>query len=246
LDTRVVNVRRLSVTSWIEFGSGPLFTLCFVLMILGLLRVFFLSLYGMVEALHRAGDRKVPWKDLLKKTFSWMMPIFRLFRSRPLYSLVSFSFHVGLVLVPLFLAAHVKLFGSALGFSWGWLPQNGMDILTLVVIVAGVLLFFARLLSRDARQLSRLQDYLWPLLIAVPFATGYLCIHGGLSAYGYAVSMLIHVYSANLILVLIPFTKIAHCVLAPISHLVSGVGWKFPAGAGMRVAITLGKKGDEI
>ena len=30
--------------------------------------------------------------------------------------------------------------------------------------------------------------------------------------------MLLHVYSADLIMLLIPFTKIAHCVLAPLSQ----------------------------
>ena len=52
--------------------------------------------------------------------------------------------------------------------------------------------------------------------------------------------MLVHVYSANLILLLIPFSKIAHCVLTPLSQVVTAVAWKFPAGAGDRVAATLG------
>jgi hypothetical protein len=52
--------------------------------------------------------------------------------------------------------------------------------------------------------------------------------------------MLIHVYSADLILLLIPFSKISHCVLAPLSQIVTAVAWKFPAGAGARVAATLG------
>jgi hypothetical protein len=52
--------------------------------------------------------------------------------------------------------------------------------------------------------------------------------------------MLIHVYSADLVMALIPFTKIAHCVLTPLSQLVTGIAWKFPAGAGDRVAATLG------
>jgi len=52
--------------------------------------------------------------------------------------------------------------------------------------------------------------------------------------------MLFHVYSADLVFLLIPFTKIAHCVLAPLSQVVTAVAWKFPAGAGDRVVATLG------
>ena len=52
--------------------------------------------------------------------------------------------------------------------------------------------------------------------------------------------MLLHVYSADAIMLMIPFTKLAHCVLAPLSQAVTAVAWKFPAGAGDRVAATLG------
>ncbi len=52
--------------------------------------------------------------------------------------------------------------------------------------------------------------------------------------------MLLHVYAAALIMLLIPFTKIAHCVLTPLSQIVTAVAWKFPPGAGDRVAATLG------
>ena len=44
---------------------------------------------------------------------------------------------------------------------------------------------------------------------------------------------------ANIIMALIPFTKIAHCILMPMSQAVIAVGWKFPAGAGTRVIETL-------
>lgn len=52
--------------------------------------------------------------------------------------------------------------------------------------------------------------------------------------------MLLHVYPADLIMLLIPFTKLGHCVLAPLSQTVTALAWKFPAGAGDRVAATLG------
>ena len=52
--------------------------------------------------------------------------------------------------------------------------------------------------------------------------------------------MFLHVYSADVIMLMVPFTKLAHCVLAPLSQAVSAVAWKFPPGAGDRVAATLG------
>lgn len=228
--------------AWIEFGRGPLFRLCFSMMLLGLARIVILTIIGMIEALKRNEDKIVPWRELIGKTISWLFPLTRLLRKRPVYSLVSFMFHVGLILVPLFLAAHVLLWEKSFGFAWFEIPQSIADYLTLIVIVGGLTLFLMRVLYHPARAISRKQDYIWPLLLVVPFVTGYVCVNGSISSVTYQWLMLIHVLSANLIMIMIPFTKIAHCMLIPFSQLVTGIGWKFPKGAGDRVIETLGYK----
>jgi nitrate reductase gamma subunit len=226
--------------AWLDFGRGPLFRLCFILMILGLGRIFVLTIIGLVENYRRNPDKIIPYKELINKTFAWLLPVNRLWTKRPLYSTVSFAFHVGLILVPLFYGAHVLLWKNSVGFAWFSLSETWADVLTLVVIAGGVILFLMRSLYAPARALSRKQDYVWPLLLVVPFITGYICAHNGISPAGYQWMMLIHIYSANLIMVMIPFTKIAHCVLLPLSQLVTGFSWKFPAGAGDKVIEALG------
>lgn len=228
--------------AWIEFGRAPLFRLCFSLMVLGLARIVILTVIGMIEALRRNDDKIVPWNDLIKKTVSWLFPVTKLMTKRPFYSLVSFIFHIGLILVPLFLAAHVLLWEKSFGFAWFKIPQSIADLLTLLVIVGGIILFLMRVLYRPARAISRKQDYIWPLMLVVPFITGYVCVNGSISSVAYQWLMLIHVLSANLIMIIIPFTKIAHCMLIPFSQLVTGIGWKFPKGAGDKVIETLGFK----
>lgn len=227
---------------WLEFGRGALFKFSFALMVLGLARAFALSLWGVAEALYRAEERRVPLGDIARQTVGWLVPIGRLLRSKPVYGAASLVFHVGLILVPLFLGAHVLLWEQGLGFGWWTLPQGVADVLTIAVIVTGLTLLVMRLANRDARALSRWQDYLWPPLLVVPFATGYVCSNLAVSAGTYQLLMLVHVYAANLIMVLIPFSKVAHCVLLPLSQLVSAAAWKFPAGAGDRVAKTIGKR----
>jgi nitrate reductase gamma subunit len=228
------------VEGWIEFGRGPLFRLSFSLMILGLLRILILIAIGIGEAYRRSSDRIVPWKEIGRQTLGWLVPIGRLGRQRPAYSLASFLFHTGLILTPLFLAAHVLLWRDSVGIAWRPLPQRVADYLTLLTIAAGLGLFFGRALNRGARALSRFQDYLWPLLLVTPFVTGYICSNAAIGPKAYQRAMLLHVWSADLIMVMIPFTKIAHCVLAPLSQLVTAVSWKFVPGAGDRVAATLG------
>jgi nitrate reductase gamma subunit len=228
------------VEAWINFGRGPLFRLTFSLMVLGLLRIFLLTLLGLRQAYRQSPDKIVPWKEIGRKTAGWFFPVVRLWKRRPVYSALSFLFHMGLLAVPLLLASHVLLWKHGLGFAWPAMPQRLADWLTLLVIATGPALFLGRLLDRGARVLSRRQDYLWPPLLALPFATGYICTHGAIGPEAYQWMMLVHIYSANLIMALMPFTKIAHCVLAPLSQLVTAISWKFPEGAGDRVAATLG------
>ena len=56
------------MTDWLEWARGPVFVFSFTLMILGLIRNFLLTIWGIIKALSRAGDKKLPWKQLLGAT----------------------------------------------------------------------------------------------------------------------------------------------------------------------------------
>lgn len=226
--------------AWIAFGRGPLFRFAFALMVLGVLRILLLTIVNLAGACRRNADKIIPWGELGRQTLAWMIPAGRLWRKRPVYSAVSFVFHVGLLSVPLALEAHILLWKRSTGLAWPAMPQEAANWLTLAVVATGAGLFLGRALDAAARAISRRQDYLWPLLLIVPFATGWLCSNAALGARAYQALMLAHVYSGDLILLLIPFTKVAHCALAPLSQFVTAIAWKFPAGAGDRVAATLG------
>lgn len=111
--------------------------------------------------------------------------------------------------------------------------------LTLLVIFTALGLLVGRLLDSRARAVSRLQDYVWPVLIAIPFLSGYIASNAFVGPRTYQQMMLVHIYAGNLIMLMILFTKVAHCVLMPLSQLVTSIAWKFPAGAGDRVIETL-------
>ena len=58
------------------------------------------------------------WREVRRQTLGWLFPVAGCGAQRPVYSTISFLFHVGLLLVPLFLAAHVLLWSGPLGFAW--------------------------------------------------------------------------------------------------------------------------------
>ncbi len=230
----------------LDFCRGPLFRFSFLLMVFGLLRILVLDIWQALIAWRRAGDKRLAWKSATVNTLHWLFPIKKTFTRKPVYSLVSILFHVGLITVPIFLAAHITLWHESTGIRWWAMPHSLADWLTISTIVFALTLFAWRVLSRDARFLSRSQDYLWPILLSIPFITGYACVNTALSARAYEFSMLLHVLSANLIFVMIPFSKIAHCVIQPLSQFMLALAWKFPARIDDKIATTLKKKGAPV
>jgi nitrate reductase gamma subunit len=215
-------------------------------MLLGLIRIILLDLYGAYRAYSRAGDKSLPWNLILRRSFEWLIPIKRIGRNRPLYSVFSVLFHIGLLLVPIFLFAHIQLWKSGLGVSWVSLPYLWAKWLTISTIIFAVFLLIGRIFSRSSSFISRKQDFLWPLLLLLPFITGFVCSHLTVSPSIYRIFMLVHVLSGNLIFILIPFTKIAHCVLMPLSQFICVLAWKFPADTDDDVCTTLNKKGAPV
>jgi nitrate reductase gamma subunit len=230
----------------LEFARGPLFRLCFSIMILGLIRVLFLEFLSIYNAYKKAGDKKMPWRLIIRRSLEWLFPVKKVYRNRPVYSIISILFHIGLLLVPIFLLAHVQLWENVIGFAWPTLSYEWAYVLSLSTIIFATALLVGRIINKSSSFLSRKQDYLWPLLLLVPFSSGFLCAHLNLSPGFYLASMLVHVLAGNLIFILMPFTKIAHCVLMPLSQIVCSLAWKFPPGTDEKISITLNKKGAPV
>ena len=230
----------------LEFARGPLFRLTFALMVLGLLRLVGLSLWNVVVAYCRAADKTQPYKLIMWRTARWLLPWNLLRNRRPVYAATAMVFHIGLILVPILLFGHIELWRKSTGLHWPALPQGVADAMTLVTVAAAGVLFVLRLVTIESRTISVTQDVLWPPLLAAVFVTGFLTAHPSLCPLNYRAVLLLHVLSAELVFVLIPFTKLAHCVLIPFSHMLADLAWRFPATSGDDVAATLGKQGKPL
>jgi len=229
----------------LEWARGPIFRATFAFMLLGLLRHVALTIANLRSAHKRAGDKAVPYPQLFSATIGWLFP-FNKIRERAVYSVVSIAFHVGLIITPIFLAGHVELWRAGLGLGWVTIGPRAADVLTVLTVAAALGLIAGRLATRESRTLSRPIDFGLLVLIAIVFASGFLVAHPAIDPLGYSASMLIHVLTANLVFVLVPLTKLSHCVLLPFTQLVADLGWRFPADAGEAVAAALGKENDPL
>jgi nitrate reductase gamma subunit len=231
---------------WLEWARGPAFRFAFAVMLLGIARVLILNILGIVTLRRQARDKSIPVRIVVRDTLRWFFPFKRLGSSQLHFTVASFVFHVCIILVPVFLGAHILLWERGLGIGWPAISQTWADWLTLAAIVSSLFLFIRRVRARATRALSRTQDYLLPLIIAVPFVSGYLAMHPAFNPFSYNATMFVHVMSGNLIFVLIPFSKLSHVALFPTTQLISELGWHLAPESGRRVALALGKEGEAI
>lgn len=233
------------MAEWLAFAQGPLFRLGLAVMVLGLLRHLVIVAWGISDAYRRTEDKNVSWWRAARRTLEWLMPL-RHLGQRRYYTLISVVFHVSAIAAPLFLFAHVRLIDRSLGVSWWTLPSLAADILTVVAVAALLALLIGRVASRAARGLSRVQDYAIPTLIAVPFVTGFFAAHPALNPFATDPTLLVHALSADLLLLSVPFTKLAHMALLPLTQLPSELAWRFPADYPELVVRQIGTEGRPI
>jgi nitrate reductase gamma subunit len=231
--------------TWIAFARGPLFRMALAVCLLGLAYRVGNTLWQIRRSHRQAGDKRLDTGTVVKATVKGLLPL-RLFKLRPLYTIASIGFHIGILLVPLFYVGHVTLWQGSLPLAWPTLGPEVSDILALVGIAGLVFVLCGRLLIRASRDLTSREDVVILLFLIFVMASGYWAAHAASSPFDPRAMLLIHLLLGNLALILTPLTKIVHCVLGPLTQLLSEIAWHFPAEAGRNVATVLGKENEPI
>lgn len=215
----------------IDFGMGPLFIFSVSIMILGLLRLFIITVLNIRNVTKNAGDKNFKYLSVLKSTITWMIPGKNIWNTQIFFSTISIIFHIGLILVPIFLFEHILIWKKIFGFGWPAFSEIIVDTLTIITIICTLILIAYRIFSKFRRNLSSGGDYFFLLLILIIFLSGYL-IPRKFNPFGYEITLMIHIIAGNFAMIIFPFTRLAHCVLFPLMRLSSSVAWHFPGNAG--------------
>jgi len=147
----------------------------------------------------------------VKSILYWMVPWGSAsMRLQPIFTLVVFIFHVTLLAVPLFFFAHNILWDEAFGISLWSMPNLWADVMSVILIVAIIFLIIRRIIRGEVRIITGAWDYILLGITALPFLTGLLAFH---QLGPYEPLMIAHVLTGELLLVLIPFTKLGHMLL---------------------------------
>jgi nitrate reductase gamma subunit len=150
-----------------------------------------------------------------------------MFRTHPVVTVVTVIFHVFLFVTPIFLLAHNELFRKAFGFSLPSLSDQTTDMMTIIFLLCGGFFLYRRIFVRRVRAITTLWDFVILAVTLTPFVTGFLAFR----QWGdYQTVMIVHILSGELMLILIPFTKLGHMIYFFLYRLLIGSEYSFGQG----------------
>ncbi len=200
------------------FASGPLVWIAFIVFIGGMI-------YQFVRLLTLAKKDKViyPYMSLkysLRSLFHWIVPFgSKNMRSRYEVTVMSFAFHICLVMLPIFLTAHIVMFAFAWGPRWATLPGSTTTFMTILVILAAIFFLGRRLMMPEVRFVTFSSDYILLAIAVAPFITGFMA---NMQWFDYETMLVIHIITGAVMLMAIPFTRLSHMLFFPFTRAYMG------------------------
>lgn len=191
----------------LEFVRGPGLQIAAAVFALGMVyRMFHLMLLGRRKNL--AAPRGSEWGPGLRTVWHRSLISVNLTPRGHFIMITGYVFHLGFLVTLLFLSQHIELLRSVLRFSWPALPPGLITVAAILTIASMIALLVHRITDPVKRLISDYQDYLTWALTFLPLLTGIMLRQG--VVLGYQQMLIVHIVSVELLLVAIPFTKLAH------------------------------------
>ena len=201
------------------FVTGPLAWTAFILFVGG-------SLYRLIAMLILAIRKErfifsyMSWKYGIRSILHWITPFAtENMRRHPILTIVTFAFHICLILTPIFLLSHVILWDESWNLSWWCLPDGVADSMTMIVIASCIFFLVRRLVSPEVQYVTSSSDYMILAIVAAPFVTGFFAYH---QWFAYKSFMILHILAGEIMLVAIPFTRLSHMIYSPFTRAYMG------------------------
>lgn len=197
----------------LEFARGPGLAFSVGVLVFGLAW----RLYRIFRRPVRADYSEPRRRDLaaggLRAVFAKMLPP-RGVKVRSAAMANAYAYHIGLALVVFGFAPHIGFIERYTGVSWPAVPDAVFYLAAGVTIVGLLIALLRRLTDGVLRLLSGFDDYFSWFVTMAPMLTGMALI----PAPAEPVLLAIHLLSLELLLVWLPFGKLAHAALVFVSR----------------------------
>ncbi|MBT3387360.1 MAG: nitrate reductase [Desulfobacula sp.] len=205
--------------SFINFIMGPLVWISFLIFFIGVIfRIF--QMIKQVNTKENFIYTYLSFKYSFRSILAWLIPFLPVStRKSPVFYGISYVFHLLLFLIPIFLLSHIALIEESMQWSWMGLNDSVADVLTLILIFSLIFFMIRRVAVPEVKFLTKTSDFLFILIVALPFVTGFLAYH---QFFAYKWMVIAHVLSGELMIILIPFTRFFHMFMAPLTRAYTG------------------------
>ncbi len=202
-----------------QFLSGPMVWSAFAIFIVG-------SLYRLVRMIYLVYTKEtfifsfMSFKYSMRSLCHWLIPFGSSnMKKNPIFTIVTFLFHICLIVSPIFLLSHIILWDEAWNISVPALPDAVGDIMTIIVICGGIFFLVRRLKVPVVAYVTSPSDYMLLAIAIAPFITGFWAYH---QLPCYSVAMFLHIVSGEIMLIAIPFTRLSHMIFFLFSRAYTG------------------------
>lgn len=203
----------------LTFARGSALNWALIIFAAGVvLRLF--EMFGLGRKIDLAQPRTDSPGSGWRTMFTRSLPPQGLLKREPVTYIGGYVFHLGLLATIFFFAPHIEFFRNLFGIGWPSLPSALVDASAVAAIAALLVLLAHRLTNPVKRMLSGFGDYLAWAVTLLPLLTGYLAYHHLL--FEYTLMFALHLFSVELLLVLLPFTKLFHTFSVFISRWYNG------------------------
>jgi nitrate reductase gamma subunit len=144
------------------------------------------------------------WHTIFRRS----VPPLGMMKRSPVSYIGGYTFHIGLGIVVFLFAPHIKLIEYVTGLSWPNLPSQFIDLAAVVTMAAMVVVLVDRINKPVKRYLSTFGDWFGWAVTFLPVLTGWMAVRH--LVLPYTTMLALHILSVELLLVVLPFTKLFH------------------------------------
>ena len=215
----------------LDFARGPGLTISLIIFAAGIAW----RLYGIFR-LGRKPDFSAP-RSTATTAGAWRMIASKMWPQRAFQAASGgatfngYLYHLGWFIAFLAFVPHIAFVERLTGISWPALPDAVMAVATAVAILGLVVALARRITDPVLRLLSNFDDYFTWVVTMLPLVTGMALIHGtsdGLETIPvtpYTTPRALHLLSLELLLIWLPFGKLAHAFLVFFSRGATGAAF---------------------
>jgi len=167
-----------------------------------------IEIYGLGRKRDLSAPRYAQGASGLHTVFRRSLPPPGMLARSPASYIGGYVFHLGLLVVVVFFAPHIKLIGDLTGLSWPGLPSRFVDFTAVLTLVAMLVVLADRMTKPLKRFLSTFEDWFTWGVTFLPVLTGWMAVQHLLLPY--TTMLALHILSVEVLLVVLPFSKLFH------------------------------------